>query len=117
MGNGAYGASFAGPGFGTDNGAGSGGSVACGVFWPLPQVTVSAVNRSGTKAFEMVFRGIAASQDYITDAARSASPELGAMRGAGFAGVSKSAGNQRTCNIWCKYVDKLRLLIVWSQHL
>jgi hypothetical protein len=111
MGNGAYGASFAGPGFGTDNGAGSGGSVACGVFWPLPQVTVSAVNSSGTKAFEMVFRGIAASQDYITDAARSESPELAAMsatmRGAGFAGVSKSAGNQRTCNIWCMYVDKL----------
>jgi hypothetical protein len=85
--------------------------VACGVFWPLPQVTVSAVNSSGTKAFEMVFRGIAASQDYITDAARSESPELAAMsatmRGAGFAGVSKSAGNQRTCNIWCMYVDKL----------
>src|ERR1017187_8438552 len=99
MGNGAYGASFAGPGFGTDNDAGSSGSVACGVFWPLLQVTVSAVNSSGTKAFEMVFRGIAASQDYITDAARSASPALAAMtaamsaamRGAGFAGVSRPA--------------------------
>src|ERR1017187_10171827 len=94
MGNGAYGASFAGPGFGTDNGAGSGGSVACGVFWPLLQVTVSAVNSSGTKAFEMVFRGIAPSQDYFTDARRR-------LRG------SKSAGNQRACNIWCMYVDKL----------
>ena len=109
MGNGAYRASFAGPGFGTDNGAGSGGSVACGVFWPLPQVTVSAVNSSGTKAFEMVFRGIAASQDYITDAARSESPELAAMSATMSATIrgSKSAGNQRTCNIWCIYVDKL----------
>src|ERR1035437_604924 len=58
MGNGAYGASFAGPGFGTDKGAGSGASVARGAFWALPAVAASTVHSSAGKADPMVFLGI-----------------------------------------------------------
>src|ERR1035437_2205837 len=46
MGNGEYGASFAGPGFGTDKGAGSGASVARGAFWALPAVAASTDRKS-----------------------------------------------------------------------
>src|ERR1035437_2505848 len=59
MGNGAYGASVPSPGFGTDKGAGSEGSVARGVVWALPVVASSAVNSSAAKADPIVFLCIA----------------------------------------------------------
>src|SRR5450432_980212 len=52
MGNGAYGASVAGPGFGTASGAGRGASVFCA----LPLTTARAIHSSAPKADPMVIR-------------------------------------------------------------
>jgi hypothetical protein len=61
MGCGAYGASVAGPGFGTPRGEGSGGSAAlgavvtgCGAFW-APAVNASAVRSRRLKANPILF--------------------------------------------------------------
>src|SRR5260370_11202071 len=70
MGRGAYGASVAGPGFGTARGAGSGGSAACGVLCALTLTAASAVHSSAAKADPSVFLCIV--KDYITDARRDA---------------------------------------------
>src|ERR1700730_17065738 len=57
MGDGEYGASVAGPGFGTERGAGSGGSVArcCAVSCALAPLKASAVRNSGVKADQTRF--------------------------------------------------------------
>src|SRR5260370_1327498 len=52
---GAYGASVAGPGFGTAKGAGSGGSAACGVLCALRLAAASAVHSSAAEADPRVF--------------------------------------------------------------